>query len=167
MPLWLIGMMGSGKSHVGAELAAKNNVKFLDTDDLVEAMAGMSVERVFAAEGEAGFRRRESEAVLSAAIETKAVVATGGGAVAVPANVSVMKRSGTLVWLKATADTLADRLDLVTNRPLLAGADKRTALAKLLEERFDAYASAADFSIETDRLEPAQVVGLVEAMWTA
>ncbi len=167
MPLWLIGMMGSGKSQVAAELAARRNVKFLDSDDMVEEMAGMKVEQIFETEGEASFRRRESEAVLAAATETEAVVATGGGVVTVATNVSIMKQSGTVVWLKATVETLADRLEEVTDRPLLAGTDKRTALANLLEERFEAYAGAADFTIETDRLQLAEIVGLAEAMWNA
>lgn len=167
MPLWLIGMMGSGKSQIGAEIAARRNVKFLDSDDMVEAIAGMNVERIFEIEGEAGFRRRESEVVLAAASETEAVVATGGGVVTVGANVLVMKQSGTVVWLKATVETLAERLEEVTNRPLLAGTDKQSALAKLLDERFNAYSGAADFTIETDQLQLAEIVSLAEAMWTA
>jgi shikimate kinase len=167
MPLWLIGMMGSGKSLVGAELAASRRVPFLDTDEMVEAVSGMSVEEIFENEGEAGFRQRESEAVLVAAAAGNAVVATGGGVVTVPANVAAMRASGTIVWLKASVATLAERLNQHINRPLLAGLDKQVALARLLEERFEAYSAAADFSIETDRLESSETVRLVEAMWTA
>jgi shikimate kinase len=160
-------MMGSGKTTIGSLLSLRRNTTFIDTDRLIEDMAGLEVERIFELEGEEGFRRREGEAVIAASLEKGAVVATGGGAVTRPENVAVMKRTGTVIWLRATIDTMEERLGAPTNRPLLSGGNIRETLGSLLAERQPAYSSAAEFSIDTDTLTPEEVVELIEAMWNA
>ncbi|MGI8518099.1 MAG: shikimate kinase [Acidimicrobiia bacterium] len=166
MILWLVGMMGSGKTTVGRALATRRGTSFLDPDQMVEAMSGLSVTRIFEVEGETGFRQRESEAVQAAATETSTVVATGGGAVTRPENVATMQQSGVVIWLKASVETLAKRLEGATDRPLLAWSDRQATLATLLAEREELYATAAEVAIDTNSLSPAEITTLAEAMWT-
>ena len=165
MPLWLIGMMGSGKSTVGQALATRNGRPFLDTDLLVEAAAGLAVAEVFEEEGEAAFRAHESEAIREAVKVAEAVVATGGGAVLREDNVSLMKSSGPLVWLKADPVILAARIGHTPRRPLLMDVDVAERLSVILENRRAAYESAADHIVTTDDASIDEVVLRVEEIW--
>ena len=177
MPLWLIGMMGSGKSVVGRVLAAQSDRDFLDTDHLVEVSAGRSIGKIFAEEGERGFRLRESEAIAAAAVSSgDAVIATGGGAVLVPANVAAMKASGPVVWLQAHPSTLASRMADQSDRPLLngrsdedrsGGGDVEARVATILEARLQAYEAAADYRVPTDHATVQEVAALIEEIWNA
>ena len=167
MPLWLIGMMGSGKSTVGQALATRTGRPFLDTDLLVEDAAGLAVVEVFEEEGEAAFRVHESEAIRVAADVTGAVVATGGGAVLLKDNVRVMKSAGPVVWLQADPVTLADRIGIAPGRPLLMDFDVAKRLSVILEDRRDAYENAADHIVATDDTTVEEVAELVEKLWNA
>jgi len=167
MPLWLIGMMASGKTSVAQMLAIRTDSPFLDTDQLIEAETGLSVAEVFADEGEAGFRRRESAAVTAAASVIGAVVATGGGAVLDPGNVAKMTSSGPVVWLQARPEALVARIADPSSRPLLKGGTTEKELADLLSERRHAYEAAADHVVSTDDATLEEVVLLVEEIWTA
>jgi shikimate kinase len=157
--VWLIGMMGSGKSTVGPELARRLAWRFLDTDAQVEEDAGCSVAEIFEREGEAAFRERERRALESAA-GREAVVALGGGAIAQPGVLEVLSGSGTIVYLRARPDTLLARLGDCGSRPLLRGTapgERRGLLVGLLAERRAAYQSA-DVTVDTDDASVAQVV---------
>jgi shikimate kinase len=167
VPLWLIGMMGSGKSTVGRALASRTGTAFLDTDLLVEGTAGLAVTEVFEEEGEAAFRMRESEAIRAAAAVAEAVVATGGGAVLLTENVRVMKTSGPIVWLQADPVTLADRIGIAPGRPLLTDADVVERLSVMLEDRRGAYGRAADHIVATDDFTVEEVAELLETLWNA
>lgn len=172
MPLWLIGMMGSGKSVVGRRLAVRTDKPFLDTDRIIEANAGRSIVEVFADEGETGFRMRESNAIAAAASFEEAIVATGGGSVLLDANVVSMRSSGTVIWLQAHPATLASRLQDAADRPLLNddasdGIDIATRLAVILEARQAAYEKAADHIVTTDDASVDQVALLIEELWNA
>ena len=172
MPLWLIGMMGSGKSVVGRQIAVRTNKPFLDTDLIIEANAGRSVAEVFTDEGETGFRMRESNAIAAAASFDEAIVATGGGSVLLDANVASMRSSGPVIWLQARPDTLASRLQDVSNRPLLnddgsQGIDIAARLALILEARWAAYEKAADHIVPTDDASVDEVARLIEEIWNA
>lgn len=167
MPLWLIGMMGSGKSTVGQALAARTGKPFLDTDLLVEDAAGLAVAEVFEEEGEAAFRIRESEAIRAAAVIAEAVVATGGGAVLLDDNVRSMKSSGVVVWLQADPVTLAARIGHTTGRPLLVDVDVADRLSVILEGRKSAYETAADHIVATDESTVEEVAVLLETLWNA
>lgn len=163
--LWLIGMMGSGKSTVGRLVAERRGVPFQDTDRLVEAMAGKGIPEIWAEEGEAGFRRRESRAITAAAAAGDGVVATGGGVVTVPANVVVMRDTGLVVWLRAAPAMLADRVGGLSDRPLLAGRDPVEELARLIAERERLYADAAHRVVVTDGRDAFEVAEEVGALW--
>jgi shikimate kinase len=161
----LVGMMGTGKSSVGQRVAEALGRPFLDTDALVEAHAGRTVTEIFAAEQEAGFRGREASAVEEAAGWAEpAVVATGGGAVLHPVNRARLSACGTVVWLTASAATLAERLGDCGKRPLLAdGRRAEVVLQDLLDERGPLYADVADVTVGVDDLTREQVAECVLA----
>jgi shikimate kinase len=160
--VWLVGMMGAGKSSVGPALAARLGVPFLDTDAQIEARAGASVAELFAREGEAGFRARELEAVEACA-GRPAIVALGGGALTRAEVRRHVARQGRVVYLRARPETLAERVGAAEERPLLHGLDadgRRERLRQLLEAREADYARGA-LVVETDSLAVDAVVDVV------
>lgn len=161
--LWLVGMMGAGKSTVGPLVAERLGRRFVDLDAVVAAVAGRSISEVFAAEGEAGFRRREAAALAQLA-GSEGVVACGGGVVIDPANVALLRRSGMVAWLAAPAAVLAGRVGGGEGRPLAGagGAD----LAARLASRGAAYAAAAHCRVETAGRAPAEVAEEVVLRWS-
>lgn len=167
MPLWLIGMMGSGKTEVGARLASRAGSEFLDTDRMVENEVRSSVAEIFSTEGELAFRWREKQAVRKAATYMDAVVATGGGVVMDSDNVATMRGSGPVIWLQADPVVLAGRVGIGAARPLLESGNPVERLASILQERSNAYEEAADHVVVTDRADIEQVVVLVEELWNA
>ena len=155
-------MMGAGKSAVGTRLADRLGRAFIDTDRAIEAEAGRTVAEIFAAEGEAAFRKRERETVLRLAGSDR-VVALGGGAVAQPGMPRLLAETGTVVYLRAKTATLVGRLDDCDDRPLLAGLDAQARsdrLDALLAERGAAYATAS-IAVDTDASSVAEVVAEV------
>lgn len=148
--LWLIGMMGSGKTDVGQRIAELSGRPFIDTDDRIVFESGRSISEMFDTDGETEFRNVEETALRSAAAEPAAVIATGGGAVTSEVNVEVMRRSGTVIYLEADPSTLARRVGTDSRRPLLQGRDPLKAMAEILESREVLYRDAAHASIPTD-----------------
>lgn len=160
--LVLVGLMGAGKSTVGAACAERLHRPLLDTDHLVETAAGRSVREIFDAEGEAGFRALERDAVERAADGDPAVIACGGGVAVDPANRAVLRDRGFVVWLDAPVDALADRASRAPGvRPLLAVGDPVATLERLADERHDAYAGIAHVRIDTADRSVAAVTDLV------
>ena len=152
--VWLVGMMGAGKSAVGPLLAARLGLPFVDIDRAVEQTAGRSVAALFESEGEAGFRKREREAIEALAGNPE-VVALGGGAAAQPGMADLLVASGRLVYLRARPETLAARLAQDGTRPLLAGLAAEQRLARirdLLAEREPSYLRAC-LVLDTDALD--------------
>jgi shikimate kinase / 3-dehydroquinate synthase len=152
MDLVLVGLPGSGKSAVGRRLAQRHGATLIDLDELVERRAGKAVPMIFAEEGEAGFRKREHEAVLSLGPadpgpELRRIIATGGGTVIDPRNRWLLYRGRLAVWLDGTPEVLAQRLSRSANvRPLIAGNDPAKALRELVEARRRFYAPALHIS---------------------
>src|SRR5262245_8209870 len=118
-PVWLVGMMGAGKSTVGPALARRLGRRFVDTATALERECRAPVAEIFEREGEAGFRARERAAVARLCAEP-VVAALGGGAVAQPGVAEAAARAGTLVWLRARPETLLARIGDAAARPLLA-----------------------------------------------
>lgn len=161
----LFGMMGVGKTTVGQLVAEALNRTFVDTDEIVVRYADKTIPEIFADEGERGFRRRESEAVREVAALRGRVIAVGGGAVLDPANRTHLRGTGELVWLDASPAVLAHRLrqqEEVEGRPLLAGSDDlEGTLARIRDERLDAYQRAAHHRIDTEGRPPEVIADLV------
>jgi shikimate kinase len=157
----LIGMMGAGKSSVGALLARKLDRPYIDNDTQVETLTGRTVAEIWRDGGEEAFRRHES-AALRAAVQSPApaVIAVAGGAVLDPVNRQAIADAGTVVWLRARTETLASRLRDVEDdhRPLLGGPlGLEDILERLLDQRLPLYTELADETVDVDDLTAEEV----------
>ncbi len=140
--LYLVGMMGSGKTSTGRPLAERLGYGFVDADAVIEQAAGCSIPDIFDRDGEAGFRKLESQVLSAISQRHSLVVATGGGVVTQPENWGLL-HSGIVIWLDVVPDQLLQRLNAdSTVRPLLQTADPEAALNALLNERRPLYAEA-------------------------
>ena len=140
--LYLVGMMGSGKTSTGRPLAEHLGYGFVDADAVIEQAAGCSIPEIFERDGEAGFRSLESQVLSAISQRHSLVVATGGGVVTQPENWGLL-HSGIVIWLDVVPDQLLQRLNAdSTVRPLLQTANPETALNALLNERRPLYAEA-------------------------
>lgn len=163
MNIWLIGMMGSGKTTVGRLLAHKRMMDFHDVDAIITTRAAGSVSELWRRSGEDGFRAIEATVVEELAAGDGAVIASGGGAVMQDGNRQAMRRSGLVIWLQASPDILAARLVDADDRPLLAdGSSGR--ITELLEKRLGAYQEAAHHAVDTSHLTPGEVVDKVDEL---
>ena len=147
--IFLIGMMGSGKSTVGRALAQRLDRPFVDTDKVLVERTGVPVATIFEIEGEDGFRRRESGVLAELAQGNGHVVATGGGAVLAAENRDLIRSGGTVVYLRARLEHLWERTRHDSSRPLLATADPRATLGALLEARDPIYREVAHIIVDT------------------
>jgi shikimate kinase len=139
--LYLIGMMGAGKSTLGKILAQELGYRFLDTDVVIEAAAGQPVTEIFATSGEAAFRELETQVLGQVAAYQQMAIATGGGIILQRQNWSYL-RHGIVIWLDVSLDQLHTRLQEDSTRPILQGVDLRQTLQTLLEQRQHLYAQA-------------------------
>ena len=140
--LYLVGMMGSGKTSTGRPLAERLGYGFVDADAVIEQAAGCSIPEIFERDGEEGFRKLESQVLNAISQRHSLVVATGGGVVTQPENWGLL-HSGIVIWLDVVSDQLLQRLKAdSTVRPLLQTADPEAALNTLLNERRPLYAEA-------------------------
>jgi shikimate kinase len=139
--LYLIGMMGSGKTTVGQLLATQLSYQFVDTDVLIERVAGQSIPQIFANAGEAEFRKLESQVLAELSAYSRRAIATGGGIILKRENWSYL-RHGIVVWLDVPVEQLQARLQTDTTRPLLLDSDPAAKLRTLLDERQSLYAQA-------------------------
>jgi len=163
--VFLVGMMGAGKSSVARELGKKLGCAVYDSDAVIQDEAGMSIPEIFAREGELGFRARERAAIEKLAARG-GVVALGGGAIAQPGAPERLRASGVVIYLRARAETLARRVGTGMSRPLLAGLDEAGRLAKLREllaQREPAYLRAHHV-IDADHGNPRRVAREIVAL---
>lgn len=149
MPLFLVGMMGAGKTTIGRNLARALGRPFVDLDHELEARCGVRVPIIFEIEGEPGFRRRESTALDECSQRRGLVLATGGGAILAEGNRQLLRERGVVMYLSADADELYRRTCRDRSRPLLATADPRGTIRTMLEFRDPLYREVADLIIET------------------
>jgi shikimate kinase len=149
----LIGYRGTGKSRVGKRLAAKLQMPFYDTDELIKAAAGRSIQEMVAENGWAYFREREREIVRELAVMHRSVIATGGGAVMDEENADIFKKHGVLIWLNADVKTIVERIqaDIGSRerRPSFSDDDIFQETEDVLRKRIPVYSGLADFSIDT------------------
>ncbi len=141
-------MMGAGKTTVGKRLAAAWRWRFVDLDQLIEKCTGVTIATIFEIEGEAGFRRREAQALAQTSKGSELIVATGGGAVLSPLNRARITASGMVVYLHASPELLFSRTRHDKNRPLLQVADPLARIARLTAQRDPLYREIADVIIE-------------------
>jgi shikimate kinase len=160
----LVGMMGAGKTTVGRLVADRLGCPYADSDAEVEAATGRTVPEIFAEQGEAAFRAAEAEVLAKAvAGDGPVVVSVAGGAVLDPANRALIRRSGTVVWLRASPATLAGRVGDGVGRPLLSERPGE-ALARLEVVRRPYYAEVADAAVDVDGSTPEAVAEAVLAV---
>jgi shikimate kinase len=146
----LVGPMGSGKTAVGRQLAARLGLAFVDSDVEIQARTGVDIPYIFEREGEGGFRARESEVLDELTRRERIVLATGGGAVLDPANRSRLHGRGCVVYLRTSVDQQLARTRRSGRRPLLMTPDPRGTLARLTELRSPLYEEVADLTVDTD-----------------
>ncbi len=147
--IFLVGMMGAGKTSVGRVLARRLNKVFYDSDRVIEQRTGVKIPVIFEIEGEPGFRHRESAVLEELTALDDVVLATGGGAVLAQENRERLRTRGTVVYLRASVKDLLNRTRHDKNRPLLQTADPRARLAELYEMRDPLYREVAHVTIDT------------------
>jgi shikimate kinase len=148
--IFLVGLMGSGKSTLGRLLAKKHHKPFIDTDHLIEERLGVSIATIFDIEGELGFRQREAKILQEiCASSVGQVIATGGGIVLREENRQQMRQAGIVVYLKISVDDLVARVRYDTKRPLLQQGNKRDILTRLCLAREPLYAEVADVVLDS------------------
>jgi 3-dehydroquinate synthase len=149
--IFLVGLMGAGKTTIGRQLARRLNMAFIDSDHEIEARTGASIPWIFEIEGEPSFRRREAEVIRDLTAQRGIVLATGGGAVLDPASRALLAGRGTVVYLRASVGSILQRTAHDKNRPLLQTADPRRKLEDLTAQREPLYREIADLVIDTGR----------------
>lgn len=149
--VFLVGLMGAGKTTIGRILARKLGLRFVDSDHEIEARTGASIPWIFEIEGEPSFRRREAEVIRELTGQQDLVLATGGGAVLDPDNRAHLKARGMVIYLRTTVNSILQRTAHDKNRPLLQTADPRKKLEELMAVRDPLYMEIADIVIDTGR----------------
>lgn len=161
----LIGMMGSGKSTVGFWLAQSEGLRFIDIDAAIEERQGRSIPEIFEAEGEDGFRDLEKAELAECLTSSQPlVVSCGGGAVLRAENRALLRDSAWVCWLRASIETLVQRVRSGENRPLL-GDDPAGELTAISAARARLYAETAHQIVDVDGLEAEQVAEQIRRVW--
>jgi len=156
--IFLIGLMGAGKSTVGKVLAKKLGRRFLDADHVIEERCGVKIPVIFEMEGEEGFRKREAQVINEISSEHDIVLATGGGAVLLPENRKALSERGLVVYLHANPIELWHRTKGGEGRPLLRNGDAKKILGDLYALRDPLYREIADHVIDTGKPSVNQLV---------
>jgi shikimate kinase len=159
--IYLVGLMGAGKTTVGRQLARRLGREFLDSDHEIVARTGVPVSTIFEIEGEEGFRRREAQTIVELTAMPGIVLATGGGAVLNPENRRHLRDSGWVVYLNVPPALLYERTRHDRNRPLLRVADPLAKLEELYAVRDPLYRETAHFTVEGGRLVASGIVQLL------
>jgi shikimate kinase / 3-dehydroquinate synthase len=149
--LFLVGLMGAGKTTVGRLLAKKLGKRFIDSDHEIEARTGASIPWIFEIEGEASFRRREADIIRDLSAQPGIVLATGGGAILDPETRRYLKQRGTVIYLRTSVNSILQRTSMDKNRPLLQTPDPRKKIEELARQREPLYAELADIVVDTGR----------------
>jgi shikimate kinase len=157
--VFLVGLMGAGKTTVGQLLARRLGKTFHDSDHEIELRTGVRIPVIFEIEGEAGFRSRESQTIAALCDLDDIVLATGGGAVLEPANRERLHSNGFVIYLRGDPQQLWQRTRHDRNRPLLQTDDPLRRLRELYEQRDPLYREVADLVVDTGRQGVGTLVG--------
>lgn len=149
--IYLVGLMGAGKTTIGRQLAKRLGRRFLDSDHEIEARTGVRIPTIFEIEGEEGFRRREANTIAELTQEHGIVLATGGGVVLNPENRRRLHSSGWVIYLDVPPNQLYERTRHDRGRPLLQVADPLVRLQELYAQRDPLYREVAHKIIDGSR----------------
>lgn len=161
--IYLVGMMGAGKSTVGRILAEKTGWPWVDMDRQIEQERGLSIPRIFELLGEAGFRRMETDLLRRLSVRDRLVVSTGGGVILSEENRRILSETGLVVYLRVSAETVLARTRGCTGRPKLAGDNKEERVRSLLEARHPLYCATSDISFRSAEGSPAALAARILA----
>jgi 3-dehydroquinate synthase len=156
--IFLVGLMGSGKTTIGRALAKRLNKRFVDADHEIEARTGATIPWIFEIEGEASFRQREADVIRDLTAQEGIVLATGGGAVLNEQSRQFLKERGTVIYLRASVNSILQRTSHDRNRPLLQTDDPKARIEELSQQRAPLYQEVAHIIIETGRPNVQSVV---------
>lgn len=145
--IYLIGMMGCGKTTVGIKLADKLHLNFFDLDAVIEKQAEMSIPEIFQQFGEAYFRKLEQRGLLKVSKQSNSVVSCGGGIVLNQENIDVMRNTGTIVYINRSIDTIIKNVDH-SQRPLLKNAEHKAK--EIFKQRKALYEKSCDFMVNNN-----------------
>ena len=166
--IYLIGLMGAGKTTIGRQLARALKLPFYDSDKAIEENTGVDIPTIFEFEGEQGFRDREEKMLKQLTKMQGIVLATGGGSILRSENRKLLKENGFVVYLQCSVDKILERTRRDTQRPLLNTENPRERIETLLTEREPLYIACADFKIDTGALPSKTVVNhILEAYHSA
>jgi shikimate kinase len=160
--LFLVGLMGAGKTTVGKLLAKHLNKQFIDSDHEIEKRTGVKINVIFELEGEDGFRTREESVIDELTRQQDIVLATGGGVVLRESNRLALRSRGTVIYLRANAEDLWRRTRHDRNRPLLQTENPRARLQELLEQRDVLYRETAHLIMDTGEQNVQKLVRQLE-----
>jgi len=149
--LYLVGLMGAGKTTVGRLLAKHYGCTFYDSDHEIEARTGVKIPVIFEIEGEAGFRKREEAMIAELTALSGIVLATGGGVVLSATNRDKLKENGVVIYLRGMPEHLYERTRHDRNRPLLQTENPLAKLRELFRQRDPLYREVADIVVDTGR----------------
>ena len=165
MNLILCGMMGAGKTTVGIKIADLTGRRWYDTDDMITDRHG-KISDLFEYYGEAYFRKIETEIIKELADMDDLVISTGGGLVLKKENNTILQKNGKIIFLRASIETLSQRLKVDGNRPLLQTSTEslRDRLQRLLGERMPVYEHVADYIVDVDGKQPEEIAAEIVAL---
>jgi shikimate kinase len=160
--IFLVGMMGAGKTTIGKLLSGRQGKTFIDCDEEIQRRTGVTITHIFDIEGEAGFRKREAAVIQDLVQRKNIIMATGGGAILSEVNRKALSLNGIVVYLKGTVHDLWLRTRHDRNRPLLQTADPHTRLKELYKERDPLYAGIADLIIQSGKQSAQSLVSKLQ-----
>lgn len=162
--LYLVGFMGTGKTTVGRSLAQRLHMTFIDVDTEIERRVGMTIAELFDREGEAAFRQREREFIMTGHPASGCIVSCGGGLVMQPGMIAELRRRGVVICLTASVETILQRTQANRNRPLLNVDDPAARIREMLMRREPVYREAGT-QVLTDFRPLAEIVAHVQRVF--
>jgi shikimate kinase len=151
--IWLIGMMGSGKTTVGILASQMLDLPFVDTDETVMTTTGKTIPELFQ-DGEEAFRMAETSAIADVASGDDSIIAAGGGAILSQDNVTMMRGTGSVILLSVDASTVVERVEIGSSRPLLPTEE---SVERILTERAEVYRTVANHAVDTVGRTPQEI----------